>query len=92
MPTQRCERREWRSLPARVREREQERERAHTHGGGGRERGEKSPHTWRRERERERERKSAHTQGREGTRALEHFGSSLYVFFFHLGLPDANWA
>ena len=43
------------------------------------------------ERERERGRqKSARTRERESKR--KRFGSSFYVFFFHLGLPYANWA
>ena len=32
----------------------------------------------------------AHARGRE--KEGEHFGSSFYMFFFHLGLPYANWA
>ena len=40
------------------------------------------------DRERGRERKRAHTRRRE----RERFGSSFYMFFFHLGLPYENLA
>ena len=45
-----------------------------------------------REGERERERKSTCMQERKRKRERACFGSSFYMFFFHLGLPYANWA
>ena len=53
--------------------------------------GEREPE---RERERERERESERVRARTREREFERkrFGSSFYMFFFHLGLPYANWA
>ena len=44
------------------------------------------------EREGERERESVRACTRERESERKRFGSSFYVFFFHLGLPYANWA